>query len=310
MIMNMAMLLVGGFFIYLGAEWLVWGGSRLAQRFGVSPIVIGLSVVAFGTSLPEFTVSLYSVFNDVQDIALGNVTGSNIANVALILASSALIFPIAAKFSDIRKELYLVIGITIFFILLAVDGTLSRIDGIFMVSAMGYYLWHLAHSERVEREIPAGGHSLSRYIGALTAGLVLLALGTNLFTDSAIDIARRYHVPELVIGTTIVALGTSLPELATSLVAAFHKQSGIVLGNILGSNVFNLLAVLGIISIVKPLDVAPEAIAIQLPLMLLLTLILVPALKYQGGIKRLLGFVLLVVYIAFTIYMFVSAGTA
>ena len=308
MLANIFWLVIGGGFIYQGAEWLVWGGSRLAKKLGVAPIVIGLSVVAFGTSLPEFTVSLYSVINGVQDIAIGNIIGSNIANIALILASSALIFPVAVRYADVRSDVFLVVGITIFFVLLAIDGNLSRVDGILMVSGMGYYLWRLVNSERVETEIESGGHSLFRYLAALVGGLALLVLGTNLFTDSAIDIARRFGISELVIGATIVAVGTSLPELATSMVAAYHKQSGIILGNILGSNVFNLLAVLGIISIAQPMRVAPQAISVQMPLMLLLTIALVPVLKYQGGIKRTAGILLLLFYLAFTLLIFMMGS--
>ena len=310
MLTDVIWLFIGGGLIYVGAEWLVWGGSRLARKFNVSPIVIGLSVVAFGTSLPEFTVSLYSAINDVQDIAIGNILGSNIANVALILASSALIFPVAARYSEVREDVLLVIGITVFFVLLAVDGTLSRVDGILMSAGMVYYLWRLVTSKRVETEIADGTHNLSRYAGALVAGLVLLVWGTSRFTESAIDIARMFGIPELVIGATIVAVGTSLPELATSMVAAFRKQSGIVLGNILGSNVFNLLAVLGIISVYKPMEVPRQAIIVQIPLMLLLTVILLPALKYQGGIKRALAISLLLVYVAFTLFVYMNGNPA
>ena len=308
MMMHLLQLLLGGAFIYVGAEGLVWGGSKLAHRLHVSPIVIGLSVVAFGTSLPEFTVSLYSVFNDVQDIAIGNITGSNIANIALILAVSAIIFPISCRFSEIRKDLYVVILVTVLFMLLAMDGLLSRTDGGILVAGMVAYLYRLVKSKRVATVISDNAYGLPHYGAALVLGLVILVWGTNIFTNSAIHIAKLYHVPELVIGATIVAVGTSLPELATSLVAAFRRESGIVLGNILGSNVFNLMAVLGIIPLIKPVTVAHDAITFQMPLMLGLMLLLVPVLKYSGGVSRGVGILLLAIYIAFTIFIY-SAGT-
>jgi len=308
-IAQLLQLLVGGGFIYAGAEGLVWGGSKLAHRFKVSPIVIGLSVVAFGTSLPEFTVSLYSVFNDVQDIALGNITGSNIANIALILATSAIVFPIACRYVDIRKDIYVVIMITVLFIILSLDGLISRLDGGILVAGLVAYLYRLVKSSRVESEATQDRFGLSHYIAALVVGLVVLVWGTNLFTNSAIFIAKLYNVPELVIGATIVAVGTSLPELATSLVAAFRRESGIVLGNILGSNVFNLMGVLGIIPIIKPMAVARDAITLQFPLMLGLTLLLIPILKYGGGVSRGIGIFLLGVYIIFTVYMYSQGGT-
>lgn len=311
MIGEIFLLFLGGFFIYAGAEGLVWGGSKLAIRFHVAPIVIGLSVVAFGTSLPEFTVSLYSTLHDVPDIAIGNIIGSNIANVGLILATAAIIFPISVKYGEIRQDVLIVIFITVLFIVLSMDGALSRIDGGILVTAIVLYLWRLATSQKVDTDTDDKvEHPLWHFIGALVLGLGLLVLGTTLFTDSAIKIARFYHVPELVIGATIVAVGTSLPELATSLVAAFHRQSGIVLGNILGSNVFNLLAVLGIITIVQPITVAPAAIAIQMPLMLVLTAVLIPALKWQGGVTRGMGMALLLVYISFTIYVYMNGGSS
>ncbi|MEE9463997.1 MAG: calcium/sodium antiporter [Candidatus Neomarinimicrobiota bacterium] len=303
----LALLLVSGTgMIYLGAEGLVWGGSRIAARFHVPPIVIGLSVVAFGTSLPEFTVSLYSVINGVPDIAVGNVVGSNIANVALILATSAVIFPITADFRKIRNDILIVIGITIFFIALSLNGTLGRIDGSLLVIGIILYLGRLYRIRTVTPELAPSAHAkpLSAYIGGVVAGLALLALGAYVFTNGAVKLARIIGISELVIGVTIVALGTSLPELATSLVAAFRKQSGIVLGNILGSNVFNMMVVLGVIPIFRPVEVPLESRWVQMPVMLVLTVVLLPILKYRRGIKRGMGVFLLVIYVAFTIYMY------
>lgn len=306
MTLSVVLLLAGMLLIYLGAEGLVWGGVQMALRFRIAPIVIGLSVVAFGTSLPEFTVSLYSVLHGVNDIALGNIIGSNIANVALILASSAVIFPVAVSYLKVRQDILLVIGITLMFIALGFDGRLGRLDGAALTIGICLYLYRLARSPTITGDAPSaqrpGGPA--RFITAVLLGLGALAVGTHVFTNSAIAIARHYNVTDLVIGATIVALGTSLPELATSLVAAFHKQSEIVLGNIIGSNVFNLMAVMGIIPLLQPIDVPQNALYIQMPLMLGLTAVLLPLIKYQQGVKRYSGLVLLAVYAAFTFYMY------
>jgi cation:H+ antiporter len=292
--------------IYLGAEGLVWGGSRVAVHFHVPPIVIGLSVVAFGTSLPEFTVSLYSVFNRMQDIAIGNVVGSNIANMALILAASAVIFPIVVNYDEVRTDLLIVIAITAFFIVLSLDGSLGRIDGTLLVIGIILYLWRLSRIRTLTPELApkVKGKPLSTYVAGIVVGLAVLVLGTILFTNAAVKLARIIGISELVIGATVVAVGTSLPELATSLVAAFRKQSGIVLGNIMGSNVFNLMVVLGVIPILKPVMVPAQSLLIQMPIMLVLTLVLLPVLKYQQGIKRGAGVVLLGVYIVFIVCMY------
>ncbi|MBA7640971.1 MAG: calcium/sodium antiporter [Calditrichaeota bacterium] len=306
MIVLALLLLAGIGMIYLGAEGLVWGGSRVAVRFRVPPIVIGLSVVAFGTSLPEFTVSIYSVLSGVQDVAIGNVVGSNIANVALILATSAVIFPVIANYSVVRPEILIVIAITIFFMALSQDGSLGRVDGALLVIGIVLYLWRLSRIRTLTPELTPKekGKHLSIYLASIVGGLIVLALGTHLFINAAVKLARAIGISELIIGVTIVAVGTSLPELAASLVAAFRKQSGIVLGNILGSNVFNLMVVMGVIPIFNPIVVPAQSRLIQMPIMLGITLILLPVLKYQQGIKRWTGIVLLGVYIVFTVCMY------
>ncbi len=305
-IIHSLILITGIGMIYVGAESLVWGGSRLAKRFHVPPIVIGLSIVAFGTSLPEFTVSLYSVLYNVQDIAIGNVIGSNIANVALILAASAVIFPIAADYRGVRTDLLITIAVTILFILLSLDGSIKRVDGILLIIGMGLYLWRLSRIHTVGPEITPTLKEgrVAILIGSVIIGLVVLATGTHLFTKGAVELARIIGISELVIGLTIVAVGTSLPELATSLVAAFRKQSGIVLGNILGSNVFNLMVVMGIVPLIRSVAVPNQARLIQMPIMLGMTLLLIPVLKYQQGIKRIAGAILLCIYVIFTLCMY------
>ena len=310
MILNSMLLIVGAVCIYLGAEGLVWGGSRLASHLRVAPIVIGLSVVAFGTSMPEFSVSLYSVLHDVPDIAVGNIIGSNIANVALILAASAVIFPVAANYSRLRNDILIVIGVTVLFIGLSLDGELNRSDGIILLAGILLYIYRLIKTPLLSPEsiTVSPGKRPVHFIMALLLGLVVLLIGAQIFTNSAVTIARFFDVPELVIGATIVAIGTSIPELATSMIAAFRKHSGIVLGNILGSNVFNLMAVMGIVPLIKPIQIPANAVLIQMPLMLVLTIALLPMIRFQGGVKRSAGIILLGVYAVFTVYMYRGGG--
>ena len=310
MILNSMLLIVGAVCIYLGAEGLVWGGSRLASHLRVAPIVIGLSVVAFGTSMPEFSVSLYSVLHDVPDIAVGNIIGSNIANVALILAASAVIFPVAANYSRLRNDILIVIGVTVLFIGLSLDGELNRSDGIILLAGIFLYIYRLIKTPLLSPEsiTVSPGKRPVHFIMALLLGLVVLLIGAQIFTNSAVTIARFFDVPELVIGATIVAIGTSIPELATSMIAAFRKHSGIVLGNILGSNVFNLMAVMGIVPLIKPIQIPANAVLIQMPLMLVLTIALLPMIRFQGGVKRSAGIILLGVYAVFTVYMYRGGG--
>lgn len=310
MILNILLLVAGAGFIYIGAEGLVWGGSRLASHLRVAPIVIGLSVVAFGTSMPEFTVSLYSVLNDVPDIAVGNIIGSNIANVALILATSAVIFPVTAIYVRLRNDILIVIGVTVLFMGLSFDGQLSRIDGILLIVGILLYIYRLIRSPLLSPEsitvLP--GKRPVHFILALILGLVILVIGAHIFTNSAVAIARLFGVSDLVIGATLVAVGTSIPELATSMIAAFRKHTGIVLGNILGSNVFNLMAVLGILPLIRPINIPAQAVFIQMPVMLALTIALLVMIRFQGGIKRSAGIILLGVYAVFTVYMYRLGG--
>ena len=306
MMVNIMMLILGAVCIYFGAEGLVWGGSRMASHLRVAPIVIGLSVVAFGTSMPEFSVSLYSVLNDVPDIAVGNIIGSNIANVALILAASAVIFPVAANYSRLRNDLLIVIGVTVLFMVLSFDGQLNRIDGAILTAGILLYIYRLIKTPLLSPEsikiLP--GKRPVHFIMALVLGLVILLIGAHIFTDAAVTIARLFGVSELVIGATIVAIGTSIPELATSMIAAFRKHSGIILGNILGSNVFNLMAVMGIVPLIRPIQIPAQAVLIQMPLMLVLTIALLPMIRFQGGVRRSAGVILLGVYAVFTVYMY------
>ena len=265
-LMTFVYLIAGLVLLVAGAEVLVRGAARLAAQFGISPLVIGLTVVAFGTSAPETAVSVQASLNGSGDIAIGNVVGSNIANVLLILGMTALVAPLVVSRQLIRLDVPIMIGASLVTFGLAWDGQLSRIDGAILFSAVVIYTLFLVISSRRESaaaaddefakefglDEPAKPHAGLINAGLVLAGLVLLVVGSNFLVEGAVALARALGLSELVIGLTVIAVGTSLPELATSIMAAFRGERDIAVGNIVGSNIFNLLCVLGLASLVSP----------------------------------------------------------
>ena len=244
--------------LFFGAEWLVRGGSQFAKQMGVKPLIVGLSIVAFGTSMPEFVVSLIAnVFENSSTIAIGNIIGSNVTNIGLILGVSGLIFPITIHFKQTYKGLIFLFGISLLLYGLSLDGSVSRIDGLIMVLVLVGYIFYLyRHPGEIPIEETEGEFkSKAKNLQLVLAGSIALSVGAWLFVKSAVWIAEEFDIPKMVIGLTIVAVGTSLPELATSLVAAFRKHGEISVGNIIGSNIFNILFIMGGVGFIKPLDV-------------------------------------------------------
>ncbi|MBT3229847.1 MAG: calcium/sodium antiporter [Candidatus Marinimicrobia bacterium] len=302
--------------LFFGAEWLVRGGSLLAKQMGVRPLIVGLSIVAFGTSMPEFVVSLIAnVFEDSSTIAIGNIIGSNVTNIGLILGVSGLIFPITIHFKQTYKGLIFLLLISLLLYGLSLDGSVSRLDGLLMVLILIGYIWYLyGHPNEVplESEEDEYGTRLKN-ISLVLAGSVALSVGAWLFVKSAVWIAEEFDIPKMVIGLTIVAVGTSLPELATSLVAAFRKHGEISVGNIIGSNIFNILFIMGGVGFIKPLDVlesrtiAGEVVKLfphaQYIIMMMFGLILIP-LGLRHKIGRLTGTILVAGYVGFYVYLF------
>lgn len=316
MLGNSAIIAVSAAMLFFGAEWLVKGGSQLAKQFGVKPLVVGLSIVAFGTSMPEFVVSLVAnVFEDSATIAIGNIIGSNVTNIGLILGLSGLIFPIVIHFNETYKGLFFLFFISLLLYGLSLDGMVSRVDGFIMVAILagyiGYLYRHPAEVPLEETTDESGTFTIN--ILLVLAGSVALSLGAWLFVKSAVWIAEEFNIPKMVIGLTIVAVGTSLPELATSLVAAFRKQGEISVGNIIGSNVFNILFIMGGVGLIKPLDVlesrviADEVVEVfphvQYIIMMMFGLVLIP-LGLRHKIGRLTGSILVMGYVAFYVYLF------
>lgn len=257
-------LLIGLVLLYFGAEGLVRGSSSMALRLGVSPLLVGLTVVAFGTSAPEMIVSVKAAYLGQGDISVGNVVGSNICNIGLILAFSALIVPIKVASQIVRIDTPIMIGATALAIALLYDGSLTRTEGIiFFLLLVAYVVFSiriakkqaadpLAQEFSEEMKISKSGVALD--VLMVIGGLVMLVFGARFLVDSAIVIAKAFGLSEAVIGLTIVAIGTSLPEFATSLIAAIKKEADIAVGNVVGSNIFNILGILGVSAFITPLS--------------------------------------------------------
>ncbi|MBW2177018.1 MAG: calcium/sodium antiporter [Deltaproteobacteria bacterium] len=264
MTINILLFTAGLLMLYYGAEWLVRGSSSLAGSLGMQPIVIGLTVVAFGTSAPELVVSLVSSIKGKSMIAVGNIIGSNICNIALVLGMTALFQPIKCHPSVVKRDIPIMLGITLYFLVVSGNSTISRIEGASLVGAIVLYIYYnyRVASRRTSDETVAvqrdGSEILpvkhrSRQIALIAAGIAGVVIGAEILINSAVKIMVVFGVSEKFIGLTIVAFGTSLPELATSVIAAMKKEMDISLGNLVGSNVFNILAVLGAAALANPI---------------------------------------------------------
>jgi cation:H+ antiporter len=316
--LDAALLLAGLGALYFGAEWLVRGSARLAASLGVRPLVIGLTVVGFGTSMPEVVVSALASARGQPDTALGNVLGSNIANPGLILAIAALIAPMKCDLSLLRREGPLMVGITILFCALAwTTGVYARWQGAVMLAGLAAFVyfslrWARAEPAEVEAEFARFESEQrllergrrSRQLLLIVGGLITLVVGGHLLVTSAVEIARRLDVPEMVIAATIVAVGTSVPELATSIVAAMRREADISVGNIIGSNIFNLLGVLGLASLVRPIPVAEAVRRFEFVWMLAFAALTALILRTGHRITRAEGALLLAAYAAFLFFLF------
>jgi cation:H+ antiporter len=317
--MTIFLMILGLGLLVAGAEALVRGASRLAAAFGISPLVIGLTVVAFGTSSPEMAVSVMSAYAGQADLAVGNVVGSNIFNVLFILGLSAAIAPLLVSRQLIRLDVPIMIGISFLLLLLALDGNINRLDGVILFAGIIFYTAFQIFQARREKkandaseEVIEKPHTPLQWlinIGFVIGGLVLLVLGSNWLVDGAVFIAQSLGVSELVIGLTIVAAGTSLPEVATSVIASIRGQRDIAVGNVVGSNIFNILAVLGLSSLVSPesINVAASALRFDIPVMLAVALACLPIFFTGRVIARWEGFVFLAYYVIYTVYLILAA---
>ncbi len=305
MTLSIILLILGGLFLYYGAEWIVRGGSHFAARMGLSPLVIGLTIIAFGTSLPEMVVSLAAAVKDAPSIAIGNVVGSNIANVGLVLGLSAFLFPITINYLKIQKDLIIYMIAALVFAFFASDGLIQRYEGAILFGGIIIYTWYaITHPRhRVEKDV-IGKDSIPKCFIYVLLGSVFLYFGAKLFVEGAVTLAELMGVSNVVIGMSVVALGTSLPELATSIVAAYHKESGISVGNIIGSNLFNILSVIGLVSFLHPLQAPKEIMHFEIPIMLAFGFVLFPIALFKQPISKVSSAILLIGYISFIILLF------
>ena len=304
MIIDIFFLLIGTTMLYFGADWIVRSSVSIAKKSNIAPIIIGLTIVAFGTSLPELIVSITAALNDSSSLSVGNAIGSNIANIGLVLGLSSLIFPISCVYKKIKQDLWINIIITIIFVLFAFDGLISRFEGMIMFLCLIYYILLCISEEKDDEEIPDNIISNNRIFLYLLGGIFVLAYGADLFVDGAISLAKKLGISEAVVGVSIVAFGTSLPELATSVVAAFKKESDISLGNILGSNIFNILCVLGISSMISQLDSPIQMMNREVYFLFILGFLLIAISKMNQPISRISSAILLIIYFYFIYLLF------
>lgn len=317
MLLNLALCAVGFLLLYFGAEWLVKGSSSLARSFGISPIIIGLTVVAFGTSAPELVVSLIASAGDKSMIAVGNVIGSNICNIALVLGLSALMRPIVGSHSVVRRDIPIMLGVSLVLLVLSLDDTLSRVEGAgLFLGIVAYTLFNYRTARRdraalreLEHEVEEieAVQSRVRMVAFVVAGIAGVVGGADLVVDSAEAIMKALGVSEKFIGLTVVAFGTSLPELATSVVAAVRGELDISIGNLVGSNVFNILSVLGAAALVRPIPIPGGFFAsgLYVDYLVMLGTSLLPWLMMRRGdtVPRWGGGLLLACYGAYLYYL-------
>jgi cation:H+ antiporter len=315
----MYLLSLGGFvLLFGGGEWLVRGAVIVARRFGISPLLIGMTVVAFCTSAPELMVSVSAALEGRAAISVGNVVGSNIANILLILGASSLVAPIVFKPAELRRDTAVMLGSTVLLVALALTGDIGRASGALMVFLLLLYIVYSYRSEAAglspaaelheheAEEFDSTPQQMWRGVFYLAGGLGALVLGSRWLIDGASAIAETFGVPEAVVGLTIVAVGTSLPELATSLVAAVRGHSDVAVGNVVGSNIFNVLSILGITAIITPIPVVEQIARFDVWVMLGATVLLVPFLVRSGRIGRRAGMVSLALYIGYTATLYLG----
>ncbi|MDB4438116.1 calcium/sodium antiporter [bacterium] len=305
--------------LYYGAEWLVKGSSELAIRFGISPLVVGLTVVAFGTSAPELVVSVKANLEGSGGMAIGNVVGSNICNIALVLGLGAVIFPLAIQRQVIRREMPVLLVATVVFLLMMRGGVIDRLEaGVLFGGILLYIITSLVEARKEDPDVSedidpelikaartSGSGRIFLNISLIVGGALLLVVGADRMVVGGESIARYYDVPEAIIGLTLFAFGTSLPELATSIVAAIRKHGDIIVGNAVGSCIFNLLAVVGLAGLIDPLE-GEGVEPVHLKVMLGVSIILMPMMWHRMRLDRWEGVLLVLGYLGFTGWLIVA----
>ena len=325
MALNLALFVVGLLMLYFCAGWLVKGSSSLAQSLGLTPLVIGLTVVAFGTSAPELVVSVVSSLKDKSMIAVGNVVGSNICNIALVLGISAIVHPIKGSRSVIQRDIPIMLGVSFYLLVISLNSQISRLEGaslfggIIIYTCFNYYIALKESKQSIHHESFAFAYAVdnieyitsrSKQIVWITAGIIGVVAGAEILIDAAVGIMKVFGVSEKFIGLTIVALGTSLPELATSVVAALKKEMDISIGNLVGSNVFNILSVLGAASLVKPIPIPggfiQSGLLIDYLFMMFVSFLPWLMMRKKYVVTRWDGVILLLCYVGYVLYLIIK----
>ena len=326
MILNLACFVMGLLMLYYGANWLVKGSSSLARNLGLTPLVIGLTVVAFGTSAPELFISVVSSIKEKSMIAVGNVGGSNICNIGLVLGLAAVIHPTTSNRSVYRRDIPIMLGVSIYLLLISFDSKIGRIEGASLFGGIilyTYFNYYIAVKES-QRDLKSDGvafvhaveeieyvTSRSRQVLCIAVGIIGVVAGAEILIDSAVAIMKIFNVSEKFIGLTVVALGTSLPELATSVVAALRKEMDISIGNLVGSNVFNILSVLGAASLIRPIPIPGgfinSGLLVDYMVMIFVGFLPWVMMRKDYTITRRHGFILLVCYTGYVAYLIVKA---
>jgi len=319
-IINVILIAIGLSMLFAGSELLIRGSVKIAKRMHISQIVIGLTIVAFGTSTPELVVSVSSALQGQPDISLGNIIGSNIINISLILGLSAAIFPIAVNIKTIRREIPIMLAVSLFLIPISLDGTISKIEGGLLVISLiifVYYSYRQSKKENnsIELNINDNVNTISNNEKSyfpiiinllfILLGIALLYFGSKFTIDNAVSIANIFGISERIIGLTIIAIGTSLPELITSVRAALKKHADLSIGNIIGSNIFNILEILGISSLIVGINVNSD-IFIDYIIMIGFSVVLIPLMRSGFIISKKEGYVLTCAYVLYLIFLLVT----
>ena len=294
-------MLAGGLHgLFLGGDWLVLGASQIAARFNVPPLIIGLTIVGFGTSTPELLVSLQAAFDGLPGISIGNVVGSNTANILLILGVAGIIAPPIADFLNMRRDLFWMLGAALVMPVIIASGYVGRIEGAALITGLIIYLGLSCRAMRNDpTEALPSDVNLLHAAGFTIAGLIAVMVGAKYLVESATIIARHLGVSEAMIGLSIVAIGTSLPELATTVAAAIKGEREIALGNIIGSNIFNILAILGLTGLIIPIPVDTRFMSFDVPVMICATLLILGLIYVRGEISRIAGGLMILAYIGY-----------
>ncbi|PSQ51838.1 MAG: sodium:proton exchanger [Bacteroidetes bacterium QH_10_64_37] len=317
MVLHVFLFFLGLLVLYLGAEGLVQGASSIALQYGIRPVIVGLTVVALGTSMPEFLVNFFALLSGSSPLAIGNIIGSNISNIALILGACAVMLPLTVGPDVLKREYPVMLGVMVLFYVCALDGSIGRWNGILMVLlllGLGVYVFYDARRtttdtilESMEDELDTADPELS----ALAKGVYVfggmggLALGAHLMVNNAVSIANLMGIDHVVIGLTVVAIGTSLPELAASMVGTLKQEADMTVGNVVGSNLLNVLFVVGTLSIAEPIAVDVETIRVHFPVMLGFCALIVPLTWTKKKISRVEGAFLVTCFVGYMTFLYV-----